>query len=177
VAQPGEERITGLQKGIKNGLHKLRGLDVADQLGIEILSQLVGQKKTMAEIVEGIWGLRSSDPGFSSCYTKVRRATRNLESKGLVSTRLFGRDKPYRLTDLAMINLARIGGEAKQIPALPRVDLATYLATAVLSIPIILLGADWFRMSNPSIIAVFAAFFFLLGVSFSRFIQALRRVL
>ncbi len=78
MARTAEDGIDELERKVKSGLSKLRGLDVADQLGIEILGQLVQGRKTMTEVVDGIWGLKSSDPGFSSCYTKVRRATRNL---------------------------------------------------------------------------------------------------
>ena len=101
---------------------------------------------------------------------------RRLESKGLVSTGLLGREKPYRLTDLAIVNLARIGGEAKQIPAMPRKDVATYLATLILSLPLVLVALRWVEFSEPALVGTFGAFCFLFGVSFSRLVQSIRRV-
>ena len=171
----GPREIDDLQRRIHGGISKLKGLEIADELEIEILAQLVNTRRTITEIVEGIYGIRSTDEGFSSSYTRVRRGTRKLESKGLITTRIFGRDKPYRLTDLAIINLARIGGEARQIPTLPRIDLAAYLATTGLSIPVVILGTEWFQLSDIGVVALFAAFF-LLGASFVRFLQTLRRV-
>ena len=172
----GPREIDDLQRRVHGGISRLKGLEIGDELEIEILAQLVNTRRTITEIVEGVYGLRSTDEGFSSSYTRVRRGTRRLESRGLITTRIFGRDKPYKLTDLAIINLARIGGEARQIPTLPRIDIATYLATTGLSVPVIVLGAKWFQISDIGVVALFAAFFFLLGASFVRFLQTLRRV-
>jgi hypothetical protein len=165
-----------LGQRVRKGVSRLRGTDVGDDLQVEILSQLVEGRKTMAELVERIYGLQRDDQGFSSSYTKVRRATKRLESKGLLATKLFGKEKPYRLTDLAIINLARIGGEKEQIALVSRSDLALYIATAALAVPIASLGSSWLQVSDPGVAAFFACFFYLLGASTSRIAQTLRKV-
>jgi len=176
VSRGDTDKLDELEHRVYSGVSKLRGIDLGDEVEVEILSQLVGSRRTATEIVEGIYGLGSRDEGFSSSYTRVRRGIRRLEARGLVSTNLLGRDKPYRLTDLAIINLARIGGESKQVRSLPRIDLVAYLATTGLSVPVVVLGSEWFKISDIGVVVLFAAFFFLLGASFVRFLQTLRRV-
>jgi hypothetical protein len=168
--------ITDLQDKIRSGISRLKGLDIGDETAIEILANLIGGRKTVAEIVERIYGLGSKDEGYFSAYTRVNRVIRRLESKGLVSRRVFGRDKPYRLTDLAIINLARIGGGAKQVSALPMRDIATYLATVAASLPLAVIAFQWAQFSEPVIIAMFGLFCFLFGVSFTRVLEGIRRV-
>jgi hypothetical protein len=172
----GGDGFNGLHTDVEKGVSRVRGLELGDQVAVEVLTQLVEGRKTVTEIVEGVYGLRRSDEGFSSCFTKVRRATKRLESSGLVSTGIFGRDKPYRLTDLAIINLARIGGGREQIRVLPRIDLLTYAATAAFSLPVASLGLGWLQMFDSGVIVVFGCFFYLLGVSTVRIVQTLRKV-
>lgn len=168
--------VEGLESDVRKGVSRIRGLELGDEVAVEVLTQLVEGRKTMSEIVEGVYGLTRSDEGFSSSFTKVRRATKRLESSGLVSTGLFGRDKPYRLTDLAMINLARIGGGRGQVRILPRIDILTYAATAALSLPVAFLGLGWVELLDSGVIVVFGCFFYLLGASTVRVVQAFRKV-
>jgi DNA-binding HxlR family transcriptional regulator len=120
------DRIDGLKERVEEGVSKLRGLDIGDQLAVEILSQLVYGRKTTTEITEGIYGLGRSDEGFKSSYTRVGRQIRQLESKGLVSRRLFGNDKPYRRWELEVLSpgeleaILRHPAQALQRPILGR---------------------------------------------------------
>ena len=176
VSRGGSGHIDDFGQRVVNGVSRLRGLDIGDELEVEILGQLVRSRRTVAEMVEGIYGLGSADEGFNSCYTRVRRGVKRLESKGFISTNIFGWNKPYRLTDLAMVNLARIGGDVKQLDVVSRYDLAAFLATAALMVPVSVLGAEWFQLSDLGVVVLFAAFFFLLGACFVRFLQTFRRV-
>jgi hypothetical protein len=151
-------------------------LDIGDELGVEILSQLVEGRKSASEIVELVYGLRRGDDGHKSCHGKVSREIRRLESKGLVSKSLFGREKPYRLTDLAVINLARIGGYEKQVSVLPLIDLIIYLVTLGSAVPLILLEMGWVQISESMAGGISCWFFLVLGISVTRFSQAFRRV-
>ncbi len=135
-----------------------------------------GVKRTGAELTERIYGLTSNDEGYNSCYSRIRRKIRSLESKGLVSRSLFGNNKPFRLTELAIINLAKIGGKEKQLNVIPRVDLVVYIFTIALAIPVFLLSACLIDMAELSIIGMFRCFCFLLGLSFCRIVQSVRRV-
>ncbi len=170
------DNIDDLKRRVRSGVSKLRGLEVGDDLGLEVLAQLVDGKKTASEIVEQVYGIISTDEGFASSYGKVRREIRKLESKGLVSRRLFGNEKPYSLTDLAIINLARIGGEGKQIPVLPRKDIALYALTGVIAIPVVLSNIDYIQLTELGTIGLLIFFCVLFGISLCRFFEALRRV-
>ncbi len=158
-------------------MSKLRGLDIADELEVEIVSELIEGRLTAVEIVQRIYGVGRYEEGFNSCYTRARRALKRLESRGLVSTSFLGKEKPYRLTDLAAINLARIGGEREQTSIVSKTDLVFYLATLSLGVPILGVGFGWWQPQNPMIAGLYACFFYLLGVSTSRITRAVRRVL
>jgi hypothetical protein len=176
VFRADSENIENLHNRVRQGVSKLRGLDIGDDLGIEILSQLVDGRKSVSEIVELVYGLRRGDEGHKSCHGKVSREIKRLESKGLVSKAIFGRDRPYRLTDLAMINLARIGGHVQQIPVLPRIDLAIYFITFGSAVPLVFLVVGWVQLSQSFAGWLSCWFWLLLGISLTRFAQAFRRV-
>ncbi len=176
VFRADSDNIDDLKRRVRNGVSKLRGLEVGDELGVEVLAQLVDGKMTASEIVERVYGITSSDEGFNSAYGKVRREIRKLESKGLVSRKLFGNEKPYGLTDLAVINLARIGREGKQVPVIPRKDIALYVVTGALSIPVILSNTGHIQLAELSTIGLLVFFCILFGISLCRFLETLRRV-
>ena len=165
-----------LDRRVKDGVFRLRGLGIGDELAVEILSHLVEGKMTVAEITDRVYGLTSNDEGFNSSYSRVRRGIRRLESKGLVSKSLFGGNKPFRLTEFAVINLARIGGQKKQLAIIPRIDLAVYLATGGLAVPVTLSAMAWIDVPELGAIGMFGCFCFLLGISFCRIVQSVWRV-
>ena len=166
-----------LTSRIEKGVGSLRGVEVGDQLEVEIILKLLRGRKTVSELVDQIYGLERSDEGFGSSYTRVRRTIKKLESKGLVSTRIFGKEKPYRLTRYAIANMANIGGEEEQVSIMPKEDILVYIITLGLSVPIANLAFGWLELSDPVIALVYACFFYFLGASSSRLIQTFRRVL
>ena len=171
------ENIDKLNKRVREGVSRLRGLDVGDVLFIEILAQLVDGRKSSTEVVELIYGLRKGEEGFISCYSRVSREIKKLESRGLVSRKMFGRDKPYRLTELAITNLARIGGEERQLALVEKTELAVYLATIALALPIASQTLNLWELGDVVTATIFPSFCFFLGFSCSKVIQTLRRVL
>jgi len=171
------ENIDRLKTRVREGISKLKGLDVGDVLSIEILAQLVGGRKSITEIVELIYGLRKGDGGFISSYSRVSREIKKLESKGLVSRKIFGQNKPYRLTELAITNLARIGGEQNQMVLVQRSELAIYLATIALALPIASQTLNIWQLGDLVTSTIFPTFCFLLGFSCSKVLQTLRRVI
>jgi len=173
---PVDTGVGGFRDRVRKGVSRLKGVDVTDQLEIEILSQLLDGNRTSAEIVHSVYGLGRGDPGFSSVYSRVRRSLRRLEYKGLVSRKLFGRDRPYRLTQLAKINLARIGGEEEQVGPLRGADLLVWSGTVCLAGLVGALGSGWVRLPNPALFVVFGSFFYFLGLTTSSLIHAVRRV-
>jgi hypothetical protein len=171
------EQVDRLQRRVRAGVSRLRGIEIGDELSIEVLAQLIDNRKSQTEIVEGIYGLSRPDEGFKSCYTRIGRELRRLESKGLVSRQLFGRDKPYRLTQHAVINLAKIGGREQQVPILPAIDIPFYLAMIVSGVLVGLSVAGLMEIPELSSIGLFGIFCVLFGISITRFAQTVRRVL
>jgi hypothetical protein len=171
------ESIDKLQHRVREGVSKLKGLEIGDELAVEVLANLVEGRRTVSEIVQLLYGLRISDEGYQSCFSRVRRELRKLESKGLVSRKLLGRDKPYRLTQLAVSNLARIGGEEAQLSLIPRIDIAAYIVTLVLSVPNALQAMNWIELAGLPTIALLTSFCFFLGISFYGAVRSIRKVL
>jgi hypothetical protein len=170
------DQIDTLKSRVKEGVSRLKGLDMGDVLSIEILSQLVDGRKSTAEIVELVYGLRKGDRGFKSCYSRTARAIRVLESRGLVSRRLLGRDKPYRLTPMAIANLARIGGEEQQMALVPKADLVAYVGTLSLAVPFAMQAVGLVTMSGGIELWLFPCFCFMLGICFVEVLRTFRRV-
>ena len=127
-------------------------------------------------MVELIYGFTRDEEGYKSSYGRVRREIEHLESKGLVSRKLFGKEKPYRLTQLAIINLARIGGEEQQQDLVTKTDLTIYLVTFSLSLPVALQASNWLYLGEITTVGLFPTFCFFLGFSCSRILQTLQRV-
>ena len=172
----GSDDIDDMKQRVIEGVSKLKGLDIGDELAIEILSQLIQGRKTLTEITEGIYGLARSDEGFKSSYGRVDREIRKLESKGLVSRKLFGNNKPYRLTQFAIINLAKIGGEEQQLAIVQRIDLVPYLATLVIAIVAFSEARGWLFLPEIGTLGLFVSLGFAAGLSFGRILQTIRRV-
>jgi repressor of nif and glnA expression len=170
------ESIEGIKRRVREGVSRLRGLDIGDTVAVEILAQLVESKMTVTEMVERVYGLNISDEGYHSCYSRIRRELKILESKGLVSRKLFGKEKPYRLTALAITNLARIGGEEKQLGLFSRIDVGVYLATFGSSIIIVVIALGWFQLSELGVLGLFGIFCFFLGAAVFGSLRAIRRV-
>ncbi len=176
VFRAGPKNIEDLQNKVKEGITKLKGLEIGDELAVEIMAQLVEGKKTPAEIVERVYGLQNPDEGFISSYGRVWREIRRLEAKGLVSRKLFGKDKPYRLTQLAIINLARIGGEEQQRSVIPRIDLVPYLGTVGTAVTAALQGQGLLQLPQQGTQVLLVLLCLFVGVSFCRLLESIRRV-
>jgi hypothetical protein len=172
----GAKQVDQLQRRVREGISKLKGLDMGDELSVEILGQLVQGRKTATEITESIYGLSYSEEGWPSSYSKVNRQIRRLESKGLVSKRLFGKDKPYRLTQHAVINLARIGGKEEQLALLPWYDSLVYLVTLGATVAVGMQSLGWFQFPVIQTIALSSFLCAMFGASAVELIRAARRV-
>ena len=170
------DNLDKLKTRVREGVSKLKGLDIGDELAVEILAQLVDGRKSAAEIVVLVYGLRKGDGGFKSCYSRVGRVIRRLESRGLVSRRFFGRDKPYRLTQLAITNLARIGGEEQQLSIVPWFDGVVYLVTLGLAVPVALQSMGWLQLPETLTIGLSGFLCILLGASICELVRTVRRV-
>ena len=94
----------------------------------------------------------------------------------LVSRRLLGRDKPYKLTQLAITNLARIGGEEQQLSLVPWFDLVLYLSTLATTVAVGLQSAGWLTLPETPTIGLSALLCTLLGATICELVRTVRRV-
>jgi hypothetical protein len=152
----------------------LERMRISSPLQAEILALLTDGRRTMSEMTEEIYGMGRSDTSYHTYYMKVSRAVKALQRRGYVVTRLFGRDKPFRLTPFALAKMTDVGEDNPRV--LPVHDAAAYTSTLVLG-----LVNSWFAstspfLSRPGTILVYTAFVFLAGFSLARLIQAFRRV-
>jgi hypothetical protein len=168
-----EELAGKLEKGVT----RLRGVKVDDQLEVEVVLRLLKGRRTVSELVDQIYGVGRADGGFASSYTRVRRAVKRLESRGLVSTNMLGKERPYKLTQYAIINLARIGGEEEQVSFVSRKEFTVYLLTFVSSIIAGVMGQGWIEAPDILIMMVFGAFCYLLGATSILFVRSFRRII
>jgi len=106
------ERLDHLAKALDS-------LEVDGSLQDQILEELVEGSRTVGELVEVLYGVRRSDPGFSTSYMKVRRAVKRLEGRGYVSVPVLGKEKPCRLTRLGSRAIAEIPRRRSLDEALP----------------------------------------------------------
>ncbi len=141
---------------------------------VQIVRELLGGRRTVTELVESLYGLSQDDPGFSTHYSQVQKELRELGSKGFVSRRPFGRNKPYRLTQLAVAKLTMIDGVRRGYASrvVPGIDLVLYVVVLIVGSAGAWLAVRW---ETPFLVMAFA-FVFLGGMAFCRFVEALWRV-
>ena len=98
------ERLERLAKALDT-------VEVDGSLQARVLEELVSGSKNVSELAHILYGVERGDRGFSSCYMRVRRATKRLESRGYVAASLLGRDKQYPLTRLGSQAIAGVFSE------------------------------------------------------------------
>ncbi len=175
VGDKADDRVRDLRDRVLADVRKLRSLDLSI-LEAEILDSLIGGRKNISELVEYIYHERPSDVGFNASRLKVRRALRELERRGIVSTRLFGRDKPYRITRHGVAILASISPDMGRYRAVHPVELGL-VGVATLVGLLMWLNSHGFLGERGwgSSQGLFAVFFTLFGLSLGVLIHVIRR--
>ncbi len=148
-----------------------------EPLQIGVIRSLVNGPRSVAELVEEIYGVAKGQPGYMTSYTRTRRALAKLSARGLVSRKIFGSAKPYRLTHHARESLAShaAGGEPPSL--LPATDRILHTSAIAIAIVLALSLSGRIQPGQPFLSAVQSVFFFTLGLSTARIAQGLRRVL
>lgn len=141
-------------------------------LQTEIVDRLMDGRRTPTELVEQIFDTWRGDPDFEARYAAVRREIKSLENRGYVSTTLFGRDKPYKLTPHGIALLTSILPQDEKPRILGRWDLASFTSTALAGVALLLSR----QYDGLPVFLLFALFFVLLGISLSSFVRILRKV-
>ena len=175
---PDESReILGpVRKRMLENLKDLRNLEVATVLEAEIVARLLNGRRTSGELAEEIFGVNRDAESFHSYYMRVCRALHSLERRGYVGTKLFGRDRPYKLTQHCLGRLARLGSE--EPPRLiPPHDAAVYASTIIISSVAILARTGFLDLTRQGFMIMFTVGILLSGISITRFIEMIRKVL
>ena len=139
VCVVGGETLLDRGEALRRTLRQLRSLQLATPLQMEVVEKLLEGRRNLPELVELIFHESSGDPEYKPHYMRVKRAADHLQSQGLVSTKVFGKNKPYHLTRYAVEMLTPIAGEPTRYRLLPRHDVLIYLArlSDVLSIDLV----------------------------------------
>jgi len=172
--------LADLQSQMSGTLKTLIEGELKDITQVSIVRELLDGRRTSSELVEAVYGVRRGDLGFDSCYTRVRRAVADLESRGFVSRRLFGRDKPYYLTQLAIVRLTRMAKVAPRgrYALLPRVDIGVYLSAVALAGVCAMASSGFLSLpEGPWFLIIFSAALLLSGTALTRLVETLKQVI
>jgi hypothetical protein len=171
----GGEGVLAHGEELRRTLRQLRSLEIATPLQMEVIEKLVEGRRNLPELVELIYHESTGDAGYKPHYMKVKRAAEHLKSRGLVSTNLFGKNKPYRLTRYAVEMLTPIAGEPVRYRLFPAKDALSYLSTILFLIITVFISRN--PVIDPSIILVMGwACCVFIGISLCRFLEMVRRV-
>lgn len=164
-----------VRKRILGNLRDLKSLRMVTLLEAEIVARLLEGRRTAGELVEEIFDVQGDSESFHSYYMRVCRALHSLEKRGYVSTRLFGRDRPYRLTDHVVQRLARIGGE-QPARLVPIRDALVYVVTVVVCVIVILARLGFLEFDRQGFMVLFTLGVLLSGVSLTKFLEMIGKV-
>ena len=153
----------------------LRHLELS-LLEVEILSRLMEGRRTRNELVEEIFQQQKGGPDYVASYTKIRRGLEDLEGKGFVTTPVFGKEKPYRITSYGMQKVVSVSPDIKQPRLVERIDPVIYAACLIAGFATYYVAGS---VSDPARIMALlpASFFILLGFSLARIWDTLRKVI
>jgi len=168
-----DHTLSGIRSSLRSALRNLREVELSPN-ELNVLEELLKGRRTIPELVLLMYGKGIEDAEYRTYYMRVRRAVARLESKGMISTRLFGKKKPYKLSRHAIERLLAIG-EGNERRVAPRLDYVVYgltlaLCLATLSVsrhvyyPAVVLG-----LAGGSLVFV--------GISLCRVLETIRRVM
>jgi len=173
---PVEERLRRLHDKALSSVRRLRAMNFT-MLEADIMDRLIEGRRTAVELVVEIYGLSREDPAYRAACIRVRRALRGLEHRGMVSTKLFGRDKPYRLTRHGVALLASISEETDGPTLLPPWSRALFGSTLFIGILMLLASRGFLgELGGWAIYLLVATFFWLFGFSLGVVVLIGRRV-
>jgi len=165
----------GVAHTLSQSVRKIRTLDLG-LLEPEIVSKLMGGRRTRNELVVEIFQAHRGQDDYVASYGKIRRSLKRLQGLGYVSTPLFGKERPYKLTRYAIEKLASITPDLGPPTLVEKTDIAAYLACIILgSATLLVLGAS----PDPDrVLAILPlSFVLMLGFSIARIWETLRKVI
>jgi hypothetical protein len=170
------ESLSRLQSRILRATEELAKAQLSSTIQVRLVLELLQGRRTVTELVESIYSVGRGGEGFSAHYYQLDSELRDLESKGIVWRRPFGRNKPYSLTQLGIARLTAIGGVRRGMgtAAFSKLDLAAFSSVVILGIVGIWMNASQSGQAYLTPVAV--AFFIASGFALSRLVESLRRV-
>ncbi len=174
-----EKALLDLESKIGQSTRELMRAELDNEIQASIVRELLYGERTLTELVEAIYSLSQGDEGYRTSYTRIRRDARDLEARGFVSRRLFGRDKPYHLTQLAVVKLTRIANTRSSWSSelVPKEDVVLYTAALCLLASYLVISRGAAVGSELVLLLFFSLSLFCGGMAFLRFLETLRRVM
>jgi hypothetical protein len=161
-------------KSLLGDMRQFRELGADSLLQGELLIRLTKREATIGDLARDIFDPKDRSESKAE-YMRVMRAMNALEARGFVARKLFGKEKPYRLTRYGRENIETIlEGQSPEI-LLTRGSLAMYLGTAVMVVLSVVATIHRF----PSVVLVLAWLLsgVLLGICLTKFVKTLKVVM
>ncbi len=152
-----------------------KALGLVTVLEAEMIAYLLERSRTVADIVDLVYRTRKDDPAFHQNYMRVSRTLRLLETRGYVSRRLFGSNKPYRITDYALQKLAgveRVWGTR----LVSGWELAIYAGTITAATVTIFASLGVLQVSRFGFMIIYTVLVFLSGVCAPGLVRMFKKV-
>jgi len=128
---PGREKEDVLSQ-FSQVTRKLAHLNL-NPLQAEILRELLSGERTTTELTISIFHTDYQDKEFEIYHGRVRRAVKTLEKKGYIARKiLFGREKPYKLTQFGGAQVLSIIPDVSSSPLIGKRDIVFFIVVPVL---------------------------------------------
>ncbi len=160
------------EQEVRGAIKKFQTPQAGSLLEARIIAELSAGRRSIAELTCQIFETNRDKPEYAASYDRVRRALRILEGRGYVSHRLFGKERPYTLTQLALTNLLRLDSVK---PPRRWFDYAAF--SGFITLAAITLALANGKAAANLFLAAYSGFLILAGVSMTRMLQILRQVM
>ncbi len=164
------------KEAVRKAAIKILAEEQGESLQVGVIKGLVDGPRSVAELVEEIYGVVKGEPSYMTSYTRTRRALAKLSARGMVSRKVFGSTKPYRLTRHARESLASYATGSDPPSLFPRIDRVVHASAITVAIALTLSLSGRIQVGQPLLSVLQSMFFFTLGLSTARVAQGLRRV-
>jgi hypothetical protein len=169
------EKIERIQQHVSSSVRRFHRLNLS-MLEAEVMDRLMDGRRTAAELVEEIYELPKNNQGFEAAYRRIHRTLHALEGRGLVSTNLLGREKPYRLTPHGIAVLSSILPGMGEVRKVRSTEVGAYVVTAIWGAFTLVYSQGLILQVDVDVLfALVATLFTMIGFSLALLIFMVRR--
>ncbi len=165
------------EEALRRAAIRLLAEESGEPLQVSVIQSLVSGARSIAELVEEIYGVVKGQEGYMTSYTRIRRVLAKLSARGLVSRKMFGSAKPYRLTRHARDSLASHATGGSPVSLFPAIDKVLHTSATTIALILALSLSGRIQLGQPFLSMLQSVFFFTLGLSTARIAQGLRQVM